>query len=85
MRLVGDAPECMFLVEGQLTIAYIFLCHFVYIFIPTSRGLQQLSGWINILRSKLKVFMLEHGDVSTSEPCARFLRSVPHCINTYIV
>jgi hypothetical protein len=82
MRLVGDTPEFMFLVEGRHTIVYIFLCHFVYIFEPISRGLQKLSGWINILRSKLNVFMLEHGDASTSEIYARFLRSVPHCINT---
>jgi hypothetical protein len=33
---------------------------FLYISMPISRGLQQLSDWINILRSKLKVFMLEH-------------------------
>jgi hypothetical protein len=29
MCLVGDARECMFLVEGQHTIAYILLCHFM--------------------------------------------------------
>jgi hypothetical protein len=41
----------------------------------TSRRFQQLSHWINIhahncrfLRSKLKVFTLEHGDASSSEP-----------------
>ena len=48
MRLVGDAPECMFLVEGRHTIAYIFLCHFVYISMPTSRYFQQLLCWISI-------------------------------------
>jgi hypothetical protein len=44
------------------TIAYIFLCHFVYISMPTSRSFQQLSCWISIyaynygfLRSKLNV------------------------------
>jgi hypothetical protein len=62
MCLVGDATECMFLVEGRQTIVYIFLCHFVYISMPTSSGLQQLSGWINILRSKLKVFTLKTKD-----------------------
>jgi hypothetical protein len=79
MRLVGDASECMLLVEGQHTIAYIFLCHFVYISILTSRGFQRLLCWISIyghnyrfLRAKLKIFMLEHGDVSTNEPHARF-------------
>jgi hypothetical protein len=34
---------------------------------------------------KFKVFTLEPGDVYTSEQLARFLRSVPHYINTYIV
>jgi hypothetical protein len=29
IRLVGDTLECMFLVEGRHTIAYIFLCNFV--------------------------------------------------------
>jgi hypothetical protein len=37
------------------------------------------------LRSKLNVFTLEHGDMSTSEQHARFIRSVPYCINTYTV
>jgi hypothetical protein len=42
---------------------------------PTSRGFQSLSCWISILRSyprgfmlKIECFMLEHEDVSTSEP-----------------
>jgi hypothetical protein len=33
MRLVGNAPECMFMVEGRHIIAYIFLCHFVCVYI----------------------------------------------------
>jgi hypothetical protein len=37
----GDAPEFMFLLEGPYTIAYIFLCHFVYIFVPTSRDIKR--------------------------------------------
>jgi hypothetical protein len=58
---------------------------------PTSRGLQQLLGWISFyahnfgfLRSELKVFTLKHGDVYTSASHARFLRSVSYCINTYM-
>jgi hypothetical protein len=35
------------------------LCHFVYISMLTSRGLQQLLGWISILRSLLRVFILK--------------------------
>jgi hypothetical protein len=33
MHLLGDMPERMFLVEGRHTIMYIFLCHFIYIYI----------------------------------------------------
>jgi hypothetical protein len=29
--------------------------------------------------------MLEHGEAFTNEPHAKFLRSVPHFINTYTV
>jgi hypothetical protein len=82
MRLMGNALECLFLVERRHTITYIFLCHFVYISIPTSKGFQRLSYWINnfgnfahnccFLRSKLKVFTLEHGDASTNEQYANF-------------
>jgi hypothetical protein len=50
------------LVEGRHTITYIFFCHFVYISMPTSRGFEQLSGWINVyahncrfLRSNMKM------------------------------
>jgi hypothetical protein len=57
---------------------------------PTSRGLQQLSGWISFyahnfgfLHSELKDFTLKHGDASTSASHARFLHSVSYCINTY--
>jgi hypothetical protein len=53
---------------------------------------QCLSLWLGIyghssefLRSKLKVFALEHVDAFTSEPYARFLRSVPSYINNYVV
>jgi hypothetical protein len=48
--------------------------HFLYIFMPTLRGFQQLSCWISIyanncvfLHSKLKIFTLERGDVSERE------------------
>jgi hypothetical protein len=37
MRLVRDVPECMFLVEERHTITYIFLCHFVYIYVNIKR------------------------------------------------
>jgi hypothetical protein len=47
MRLVGDAPECMFMVEGRYTIMYIFYIT-LYISIPTLRGFQRLSYWISI-------------------------------------
>jgi hypothetical protein len=40
---------------------------------------------MSFLRSKLKVFTLEHGDASTSETRARFLRGVPNCKNTYTI
>jgi hypothetical protein len=50
---------------------------------------QRLSIWLGFydhncgfLRSKLKVFTLEHVDVFPSEPHARFLCSVLSCINT---
>jgi hypothetical protein len=56
MRLVGDAPKCMFLVEGRHTIVYIFLCHFVYISMPTSRGFQRLSCWISIYTHKYRFY-----------------------------
>jgi hypothetical protein len=93
MRLVGGARECMFLVEDDIqSRTYFYVTLYTYITIPTSKGFQQLSCWITIyshnyefLRSKLKVFVLEHGDTSTSEPHARFLHSVLHCINTYTV
>jgi hypothetical protein len=42
MRLVGKAPEYMFLVEGRYTIAYIFLSLFINISMPTSKGFQPL-------------------------------------------
>jgi hypothetical protein len=90
MRVVANTPECMFMVEGRHTIAYIFLCHFVYISMPTSRGLQHFrvgsvfyAHKFGFLRSKLKVFTLEHGDAFNGEPHAKFLHSVPHCINNY--
>jgi hypothetical protein len=37
------------------------------------------------LRSKLMLFTVEHRDASISELHAKFLRSVPHCINTNIM
>jgi hypothetical protein len=48
MRLMRNPRKCMFLVEGQHTFAYIFLCHFVCISMPTSIGFQRLSCWISI-------------------------------------
>jgi hypothetical protein len=56
------------------------------------RGYQQLSRWISIYAHKcgvflleLKVFTLKYEDVYTTESCARFLRSVAHYINAFIV
>jgi hypothetical protein len=33
-----EVPACMCLMKGRHTIVYIFLCYFVYIFMPTSIG-----------------------------------------------
>jgi hypothetical protein len=60
--------------------------------ITRHQSYQRLSLWLVIynhnlgfLRSKLKGFTLELVDAFTSEPHARFLRSVPSYINNYIV
>jgi hypothetical protein len=44
MHLVRDTSVCMRLMEGQHTIAYLFLCYFVYIFMPTSIGFYDIVG-----------------------------------------
>jgi hypothetical protein len=89
MRLVVDAPECMFLVEGRHTITYIFLCHFVYISMSTSIYYQQLSHWIDILPHncgslRSKMYFL-HLNMEMSPLVNRMpdFSSVPHRINTY--
>jgi hypothetical protein len=70
---------------------HIFMSLYIHIYANIKRFAttfwldQYFTLIIQFLRSKLKIFTLEHGDVSTSEPHARFLHSVSHYINNYTV
>jgi hypothetical protein len=84
MRLVGDTPKCILLVEGQHF--YVTLCVCVYIY--TSRGFNDFHVE-SLFTLVIFGFYAQTEDFyartwrCVNKTHARFLRSVPPCINTY--
>jgi hypothetical protein len=67
---------------------FMSLCIYIYANINMLSTTFTLDRYFTLITTdftlKTEVFTLQHGDASTSERYARFLRSVLHCINSII-